>query len=130
MGYRSQVAIAFKKEIYHQYENTLKKHIKDCDQISQTEGATAYIFTWDDVKWYPSYEDVRTIMNVLAECEEEDYGFVRVGEEAGDVEELGSPAEYEIEIHTHCSVNLGYVEELTHDDFFAPNSIKFIKEDN
>lgn len=50
MGYRSQVVLAIKKEIYNKNAHILRENLRDCDSISQTEDA--FYFSWEDVKWY------------------------------------------------------------------------------
>ncbi len=45
---------------------------------------------WEYVKWYEGYECVDFIENFLSECiPEDDYRFIRIGEESDDVEERG-----------------------------------------
>ena len=50
MGYRSQVAIAIKKEEFQKH-NTVKlsEALKDCDLVEQ--GNDHFTFIWEDVKW-------------------------------------------------------------------------------
>jgi len=126
MGYTSQVAIAIKKEEYHKRENQFKKVMHDCDELGKT--TDAYFFTWDCVKWYPNYPEVQELEKLLREIDEEDYGFIRVGEEDNDIERKGCPNDYDLNI----SITLESFSSspLDHKDFFAPNSIKFIKDED
>lgn len=126
MGYRSQVAIAIKTKIYHKHENELREAMKDCDALLKTE--IAYVISWEYVKWYDSYPSVSSIEAVLAKLDEEDYGYLRIGEDSGDVEEKGSPWDFDIQIN-RCIAGLDDGEDLEPITFFAPNSVKFIKED-
>jgi len=126
MGYRSQVAIAFNKKAFYKHVGSAIKDFKDCDQILQTDDTVTFI--WEDVKWYSDYDDVKSVMSVIERigCSE-DYGFLRVGEEAGDIENIGSPFDFELNTSTCLSTgNAG--EEIEHKEFFALNSIKFIKD--
>lgn len=78
------------------------------------------------VIWYSDYEDVKIIEKFMRECDTEDYGFIRVGEET-DIEILGDCSEYSL--NTSTTIDSPLAEEISDKDFFAPNSIKFIKED-
>ena len=126
MGYRSTLAIAFKKKAFYDHVGSAIKDFKDCDTIQETSDTVT--FFWEDVKWYEDYEDVKSVMGVLDKLEIEDYGYLRIGEDDDDTERLGSPHDFEL----YCSrtISLDYCgEEVLKKDFFAPNSIKFIKED-
>jgi len=126
MGYRSVLAIAIKKKAFEKHVGEAIKDFKTCDSIKQTKDTVT--FYWDGVKWYEDYEDVKSVMGVLAKLEEEDYGFLRVGEDDEDIERLGDP--YDFELYLSRSISLDYCgDDVTKEEFFAPNSIKFIKED-
>ena len=59
---------------------------------------------WDYIKWYEGYECVEFVERFLSECiPEEDYRFVRIGEESDDVEERGEY--WDAEIHIHRSIS-------------------------
>jgi len=130
MGYRSQVVIGFKKKDFWEHVGEDIKNFKDCDLIQQTDENV--IFIWEDVKWYDTYEDVKSVMRVFNKVIEkedcsENAGFLRKGEDDGDIENQGAP--YEFEIYTVTSVNAGDGDDIEHDKFFAPNSVKFIREE-
>ena len=135
MGYRSQVVIGFDKKAFWKHVGENIKDFKDCDIIE--EGVEAVVFIWEDVKWYDSYSDVTSVMEVFHKVLEDSSGeneegsgagLIRVGEEEGDIESLGEP--YEFEIYATTSVIAGTGEKVTHDKFFALNSIKFIRGDD
>jgi len=130
MGYRSQVVIGFDKTEFWKHVGSNIDAFKDCDLIELSK--TEVVFIWEDAKWYESYDDVIAVMGVFnkvleAEDGAEKAGFLRVGEEDDDVEKLGAP--YAFEIYAVTSVNTGGNDTIEHDKFFAPNSIKFIKEE-
>lgn len=125
MGYRSQVVIGFKKTAFFKNVGDSAESFKDCDLISESEDNV--IFIWEDVKWYDSYKDVQEITAVIRKCADDEYGFVRIGEEDGDIEKLGEPWEFEIVTATTVQYYDGG-DEVTSEEFFKPNSIKFIKE--
>jgi len=111
MGYRSEVILAVGPEVMPQFMVTMAKSpearkmcfaeadtmIKDyCD----IEGA--FLFRWDHIKWYDSFEEVQAIQDFIEWCEDaqievdgkevnadEYYRFVRIGEEMDDNEAQG-----------------------------------------
>ena len=126
MGYRSEVRIAVDKGIFNKKGLHLKEGLKDCDAITLVESGPKpfYLFTWEHVKWYDSYPEVSEVMEFLSELEEENYGFIRVGEEPSDVEEKGSPYDFDLGVRMSVSAPEGVdIKE----DFFKANTIKFIE---
>jgi len=134
MGYRSQVAIAFEKEAFWKHVGEDIKNFKDCDLIQQTKESITFL--WEDVKWYDSYDDVQSVSRVINRVasdesyqDDDHYGFIRIGEDDSDIEKAGSPWEFGLDttvtLHTDDEA-----DDISHDDFFAPNSIKFIKGDD
>ena len=130
MGYSSEVTIAVMKKVFDEKGFHLKKDLKDCDNITlisdpDSEEEPFYIFSWNRVKWYDSYPDVSAMMEFLGSIEEEDYGFVRVGEDTADIIEEGSPYAFEISVKVIVEAPGG---EDIKEDFFKANSVKFIKD--
>ena len=111
MGYRSEVILAVGPEVMPQFMVTMAKSpearkmcfaeadtmIKDyCD----IEGA--FLFRWDHIKWYDSFEEIQALQDFIQWCEDEQievdgkqvnadeyYRFVRIGEEMDDNEVQG-----------------------------------------
>ena len=111
MGYRSEVILAVGPEVMPQFMVTMAKSpearkmcfaeadtmIKDyCD----IEGA--FLFRWEHIKWYDSFEEVEAIQDFIQWCADEQievdgkqvnadeyYRFVRIGEEMDDNEAEG-----------------------------------------
>ena len=111
MGYRSEVILAVGPEVMPQFMITMAKSpearkmcfaeadtmIKDyCD----IEGA--FLFRWDHIKWYDSFEEVEAIQDFINWCDSERievdgkevdasdfYRFVRIGEAMDDNEVHG-----------------------------------------
>tara|TARA_A100001015_G_C14669063_1_gene586123 strand:+ start:318 stop:692 length:375 start_codon:yes stop_codon:yes gene_type:complete len=111
MGYRSEVILAVGPEVMPQFMVTMAKSpearkmcfaeadtmIKDyCD----IEGA--FLFRWDHIKWYDTFEEVEALQDFIQWCEDEQievdgkqvnadeyYRFVRIGEEMDDNEVHG-----------------------------------------
>ena len=111
MGYRSEVILAVGPEVMPQFMVTMAKSpearklcfaeadtmIKDyCD----IEGA--FLFRWDHIKWYDSFEEIEALQDFIQWCGDtqievdgeqvdaaECYRFVRIGEEMDDNEVHG-----------------------------------------
>lgn len=98
MGYRSQVAIAVSTENWKNAPMEVKQAVTDMGLTveSKTENT---ILTHDFIKWYDEYPEVVTITKWLASLSDDDndnYGFIRLGEDDSDVETLGDPWDYGI----------------------------------
>ena len=113
MGYRSEVILAVGPEVMPQFMVTMAKspearkmclseHDEMIKDYCNIKGA--FLFRWDHIKWYESYEDVQTLEKFICEATSDEYSFevdgqtqnssehikfVRVGEESGDVEMSG-----------------------------------------
>ena len=118
MGYRSDVCVGMTDEATRLFQTLLEHLPKDHEAVSLVKDArTAHRshplgdehkspdancdekFFWEYVKWYDTYECVGFIESFLTDCiPEEDYKFVRLGEESDDVEERGEYWDAEIYI--------------------------------
>ena len=108
MGYRSEVILAIGPEVMPQFMVTMAKcpeARKLCwsdhsDMIKDYAGIKgAFLFRWDHIKWYESFEEVQALQDFMEWCNSEDievegkeesaaehYRFVRIGEETDDNE--------------------------------------------
>lgn len=127
MGYRSEVAyvIAFDNvQTKEKWVSLAKLHpshskaLKECKFVDDmTKTYISALFRW--VKWYDSYDDVKTHMGMLEEIGEMEDGqisarFVRIGEETDDTEELiyGTDA-YDIPLYISRVIDTEYeLEEV------------------
>ena len=112
MGYRSQVVLAISKHLtpFFTLKVTQNKAaeslvFQDADEFDRDYGdAASWLIRFDSIKWYESYEDIQTLEQFIQEASADEYEFevdgiaqsscehirfVRVGEEAGDVEVAG-----------------------------------------
>ena len=112
MGYRSEVVFAITPEVAPAFmalcakipslHELCFKHHDTLESNRLEEGD--YMFQWDHIKWYHSHEEISALDGFMTALESEDlseygehevrewmYGFkfVRVGEDADDVEERG-----------------------------------------
>jgi len=111
MGYRSEVILAVGPEVMPQFMVTMAKSPEarrlcwtDHNEMIKDYGGVkgAFLFRWDHIKWYDSFEEVSAIQDFLNWCENEIievddkgvdasnyYRFVRIGEETDDNEVQG-----------------------------------------
>lgn len=103
MGYRSDVVFALSKKAFFKYGLLLKKlsFIEDnhADRIVLNNGDV--YFKINNIKWYDSDPYIKNFDALLAEIDSDTdsevlYGFMRLGEESGDVEEKGYCHEFDI----------------------------------
>ena len=110
MGYRSEVVFAIDKDIVplfiaHIASNTAAQTLcfKHSDHHTKDyQGEGHWLFRWDHIKWYDTFEEVEAIQDFIQWCEDEQievdgkqvnadeyYRFVRIGEEMDDNETQG-----------------------------------------
>ena len=123
MGYRSEVVLVVGKEVMPQFMVTMAKSPQaralcwsDHDQmIKDYDGKGNFLFSWNGLKWYESYECIAALIDFMDWCDSETvsvseeqkaadksptpvthrdgdecYKFVRIGEEYEDIETRGS----------------------------------------
>ena len=95
MGYYSQVKLCLKKDAYEDLrERLLKNEIYDYmfDEgffyLTELEDDNIVICTWNEIKWYSTYKEIKIIEDYLTELDDKkiEYRFIRVGEEYNDIE--------------------------------------------
>ena len=112
MGYRSEVVLAISKHLtpfltLATAQNAAAQTLvfKDADHFDRDYGGDkSWLIRWDSIKWYESYEDIQTLEKFIQEATSDEYEFevdgkkqssaehikfVRVGEEATDIETSG-----------------------------------------
>ena len=112
MGYRSNVVLAISKHLTpfltlatSQSAQAQTLVFRDADKFDRDyEGEKSWLFVWDSIKWYESYEDIQTLELFIQKATSDEYSFevdgqtqnscehirfVRVGEESGDIEMSG-----------------------------------------
>jgi len=90
MGYRSTVHIKCTLDALPKLYPVLQEHgfLYMFDDHHMTCTNEYAYFEFDDVKWYPDYKEVSTIESCILELGDS-AGLLRIGEDIGDVEELG-----------------------------------------
>jgi len=117
MGYRSEVALALTSngvnELHTQLaspvlDNHIRKEVKgllDCaDMHFIDQDSKAEVWHWNSIKWYLSdpeyYADIYFIEEFLRNLDDEDFRFIRIGEDYEDTEVFGDFTEnpFDLEI--------------------------------
>lgn len=97
MGYRSTVGIKCQKKSFELFKTAYELNKIVPDEIFQNGDEDEFILIWKSIKWYPKYEDVEAIENVMDELDAYDdsnnaydiemgYSMIRLGESDGDIE--------------------------------------------
>ena len=97
MGYYSQVGLCVKQKDFEElkerfgteYGYMLEKNFCDIITIEDSDYGNIIVCNWDSIKWYPySFKEIVMVEDFLSELEErdEEFSFVRIGEEYGDIE--------------------------------------------
>lgn len=104
MGYRSDIGLCLSARGMEELNKALAALDAgtDCTQEEKTwihelftcpapknsaDGAGAW--AWDGLKWYTDYRDVQWVEDFLNGLNEEDYYFLRIGDDIDDTEERG-----------------------------------------
>lgn len=112
MGYYSEVVFVIDKELYVEHKliknNFPKIWEKDPEYVYENT-EKHIIFYISSIRWYDHFDEVKeaiSFMDALDSdgCTEESYGFMRLGEEFGDIEERGIPYHYDIYANQHISI--------------------------
>ena len=100
MGYRSEVYLRIAEPLIEvvdaarKLDENLDKMLSDGEAERIDEAKTD--FYWEYTKWYDTYPEVRAVESLLDMLQDDDYGFIRLGEEQGDIEQKGYPSEYDM----------------------------------
>jgi len=109
MGYRSEIIIAYNKKVETELLlETLKlpKILLEIHEDSKyvEEDLGYYYYHIIETKWYASYPEVQECIDFIDELvadHEDDFAFVRIGEDLDDFEELGVPWDFDIGIQRY-----------------------------
>lgn len=111
MGYRSNIFIKVSDKAYPKVMSVIEEtQFAPHQNLTNEEGNHLLFYEW--VKWSSWYYDVPKIMESLRslnENEGEYFGFLRVGEESGDIEHEFNNFDFDIE--TELKVHIEDFEE-------------------
>lgn len=106
MGYRSDVGLALTKngvdtlhtrldsqEVSDELRAKVEDLLNHADEHYVDKDSGAAIWYWEWIKWYGGnslyYEDIKFIEDTLKSLNDDDYRFIRIGEEYDDTEMFG-----------------------------------------
>lgn len=100
MGYYSEAALVFtakgaetmRSMIDEQQQGMAlrtRNFLEEANTHSIDSKSFAEFFHWDSVKWYQMFEEIACINSVMEELDDEDFLFIRIGEDFEDIEILG-----------------------------------------
>ena len=102
MGYYSKVVIGLSEEANQKFQKELEilkadekqKYLADKVEklLSFAEKKrynAAYIYQWDWIKWYSGFREVEWIEDFINPLDLEEFRFLRIGEENGDIDFRG-----------------------------------------
>lgn len=117
MGYRSDVGLALTKKgletlnaklaeesVSEDVRESVKRLLSHTDEHYSDAASGAEVWYWEWIKWYDccpaGYQDICFITDTLKEMDDEDYRFIRIGEEYDDTEVSGgfweNPFDFEL----------------------------------
>ena len=101
MGYRSDVYLRIAEPLVEVVDAARKLDDKLDEMLRQAScDGSKTDFNWGWVKWYDSYPEVQAVESLLSMLQEDDYGFIRIGEEDGDIDRQGCPSDYDMYVQT------------------------------
>ena len=115
MGYRSDIVIVTKIEnkelvklLQEDEENTDEQYFFSMEDYNGKK-MECFFTRYEYVKWYDSFPSVNKIRSAMDNIEDGDsFGFIRVGEDYDDVESLGMPYDFNIQLSRTIDVNFSY----------------------
>ena len=98
MGYRSDVFLRIAEPLVEVVQAAAKLDPKLEEMLKEGESdhGSKTDFYWEGYKWYEGYPEIRAIEDMLDDLDEDDFGFIRLGEDQGDIEQKGYPSEYDM----------------------------------
>lgn len=101
MGYRSDVYLRVAEPLVEVIDAARKLDDKLDNMLKEASCEhNKTDFHWEHYKWYDTYPEVMAVNDMLDMLQDDDYGFVALGEEEGDIQRKGDPAAYDIYIQT------------------------------
>ena len=93
MGYRSEVILAIKGDVFINLDKKDTDAIKEAFDESGTKGSDHYFYS-NQTKWADFYEEIRVVEELLTTLDSSAYGFIRIGEDLEDTCIEGTPSDF------------------------------------
>ena len=90
MGYRSEVAIT----VDEKHAKKFKEVLGDLCKYATGEWPGGIHF--EDIKWYPFDPEIKKVMDFLETLDDEDFGFIELGEDVAHCDIKGQPYDYDL----------------------------------
>lgn len=91
MGYRSDVTIVLTRDalskLYGEIPDAMSRVTAYADNFLHKNDS--FLLYWSNVKWYEEHGEIGALMRHLTNLEDNDYYYLRIGEDREDVEENG-----------------------------------------
>ena len=114
MGYRSDVVIVTKIEneelvkLLQEDEEAVEEQYFFSMKDYNGKHMECFFTRYDYVKWYEAYPCVAKIESAMRKIEDdESFGFMRVGEDYNDVEVMGLPYDFNIQLSRTIDIDYG-----------------------
>jgi hypothetical protein len=112
MGYRSDVFIAIKKEVYDQEMLLGVGRDEWFHNAARLNEENVYYWSFEGTKWSDIYPECAYVINLidliaLSEGGEDKFAFARTGDDGEDTEEMGNLEAFDIEVVQYQSA---YIE--------------------
>ena len=111
MGYCSQVAFAIDKELYAEHKlihNDFPEIWESHPQYIQEQTGDYIIFYIDSIKWYDHFPEISKAILFMNHLDDkalhERYGYMRLGEEFGDLDDRGDTSKYDLYVNQSISI--------------------------
>lgn len=120
MGYRSDIGLVLTKKANTKLEKKIKclsanDAVRDglvwlfeTNNVRRFERENCVLYYWQNLKWYGEFEEIKFIDDFLESIRGNEYHFVRIGEENGDISEQGDLNDpFELFARTRMNISLG-----------------------
>jgi len=117
MGYRSDVAISFRDKGMIPPDVIKALDEMEAESYSSNSDVMAVLYVILSIKWYDSYKNVQTVEEYLAQVRSEEgnqeYLFLRIGEDTADVEEHSWLNNWTDPFNVYVSKSISFDGELS-----------------
>ena len=102
MGYRSEVGLVLDSasasalDALAKLNSDVRELLEHSKELTKCESEHRYYWEW--IKWYDTDPGVSELEKFLGQLPESSYGFIRLGEEASDIEEMGFPFKFDMHV--------------------------------